>query len=88
MVAIKSVAHFSLPVRDAALPVQQNTRQGREGGALPKPFFRGSPVRPFCWMISRDAGGARQTRTARLFQYQGGLSLPALVHHLCRRRNW
>jgi hypothetical protein len=24
--------------RDAALPVRQNTRQGREGGALPKPF--------------------------------------------------
>jgi len=23
---------------DAALPVRQNTRQGREGGALPKPF--------------------------------------------------
>ena len=48
--------------RDAALPVRQNTRQGREGGALPKPFFRGSPVRPFCGMISRDVGGARQTR--------------------------
>jgi hypothetical protein len=26
--------------RDAALPVRQNTRQGREGGALPKPFLR------------------------------------------------
>ena len=25
--------------RDAALPVQQNTRQGREGSALPKPYF-------------------------------------------------
>ena len=25
--------------RDAALPVRQNTRQGREGGALPKPFL-------------------------------------------------
>ena len=25
--------------RDAALPVRQNTRQGREGGVLPKPFF-------------------------------------------------
>jgi hypothetical protein len=24
--------------RDAALPVRQNTRQGREGGALPKPL--------------------------------------------------
>ena len=24
--------------RDAALPVRQNTRQGREGGALPEPF--------------------------------------------------
>jgi hypothetical protein len=23
--------------RDAALPVRQNTRQGRKGGALPKP---------------------------------------------------
>lgn len=26
--------------RDAALPVRQNTRQGREGGALPKPCFK------------------------------------------------
>lgn len=26
--------------RDAALPVRQNTRQGREGGALPKPFSK------------------------------------------------
>ena len=25
--------------RDAALPVRQNTRQGREGGALPKPYL-------------------------------------------------
>jgi len=25
--------------RDAALPVRQNTRQGREGGALPKPLL-------------------------------------------------
>src|SRR5260370_5081561 len=25
--------------RDAALPVRQNTRQGREGGALPEPYF-------------------------------------------------
>jgi hypothetical protein len=25
--------------RDAALPVRQNTRQGREGGALPKPLI-------------------------------------------------
>ena len=24
--------------RDAALPVRQNTRQGREGGALPEPL--------------------------------------------------
>ena len=26
------------PAPDAALPVRQNTRQGREGGALPEPF--------------------------------------------------
>ena len=26
--------------RDAALPVRQNTCQGREGGALPKPFSK------------------------------------------------
>ena len=28
--------------RDAALPVRQNTRQGREGGALPKPLSDGA----------------------------------------------
>jgi hypothetical protein len=37
--------------RDAALPVRQNTRQGREGGALPEPL-----------LISSRKPGARHSR--------------------------
>jgi hypothetical protein len=32
--------------RDAALPVRQNTRQGREGGALPKPLSKNAEKPP------------------------------------------
>ena len=43
--------------RDAALPARQNTRQGREGGALPKPLLL---VIEECRLGCARAGRGRQ----------------------------
>jgi hypothetical protein len=51
--------------RDAALPVRQNTRQGREGGALPEPLLSNATEAldvtcPGHWPVSRSRGRARR----------------------------
>ena len=56
--------------RDAALPVRQNTRQGREGGALPKPCLRmaPSPARG-SWKNGRSRAEVRGLRSGAVPRY-------------------
>jgi hypothetical protein len=52
--------------RDAALPVRQNTRQGREGGALPKPFSKDHSIMGYRMLAVMLLSRFKQAAQARI----------------------